>query len=118
MYFNYSYNLSLMKNNKYTKIGNPTIQDIIVIIVLTFFSSDINTVKNLYPKIPNIPPRQFKIISSISVAPILKRPWIISTNKLAININTKFTLKLLSFLSNGKYTPRGILIDNIYDILS
>ena len=69
-FFSLTYSLNLINSNKYNRIGNPTIDDNIVIIVRTFFSSDINNTKSLYPKIPMNPPKQFKIISSISAAPI------------------------------------------------
>ena len=59
-------------NNKYNRTGNPTIADSIVIAVRTFFSSRNSNNKNLYPKIPTHPPKQFKIMSSMSDAPMPK----------------------------------------------
>ena len=60
-------------NDKYNKTGNP-IADSIVIATRTFFSSRSINNKNLYPKIPTNPPKQFKIMSSMSAAPMPKNP--------------------------------------------
>jgi hypothetical protein len=56
-------------NNKYNITGNP-IADSIVITVRTFFSSRNKNAKKLYPKIPIHPPKQFKIMSSMSDVPM------------------------------------------------
>lgn len=97
-------------NKKYNVTGNPMITDSIVIAVCTIFSSRNINNENLYPKIPIHPPKQFRITSSMSDAPMPKSPWVISTNKLTININSRLVIALLSFLNKGKYIPRGIKI--------
>ena len=81
------------------KIGTPIKIDIQAIILLVF-SAVLNSVRSrVYIPIPITPPRQFRIISSISPTPILKVYWIISTPRLIRNAQAKaFNMEL--FLLN------------------